>query len=267
MISKSLSTSEKFAALHDVAGKLAEFCQSLYPLILAHADDFGRLPGDVFTVKHLILPTSPRKLVEFDAALKHLHNTGLITWYQGGDGKWCIAVRGWFAHQQLKGHDRDGRKSSFPDPPENPSNFEDSAQSRPKSPKSALTKENLTKGNLTEPIRSSDEPTTAGVDEDLATEHVTNAAAGAFLKRFCDLYSKHRYGAKYFVKRQKDVPLVRQLLLLYDADRLAKLATVLLTTDDDWISNTDRGIGILSVKASWLDGLLAGHEAEKRGVA
>ena len=70
MISKSLSTSERFAALHESAGKLAEFCQSLYPLLLAHADDWGCQQGDPFTIKHAVFPTSPRRLPEFTTALK-----------------------------------------------------------------------------------------------------------------------------------------------------------------------------------------------------
>jgi hypothetical protein len=263
MISKSLSTSEKRAALHHVAGKLAEFCQAIYPLLIAHADDFGRLAGDVFTIKHLIDPTSPRKLVEFEAALMALHNVGLITWYQadegsGGYGKWFVAIRSFAAHQTLKGHDKDGRTSSFPPPPENPNDFDVSAQKCPKSPKSALREEKRTEENLTHTVAYA---TTVDIDPDLDQGGVTQADIGAFLKRFCELFSRHRNGAKYFVKRHKDVPLLRQLLLCYPRDRLEKLTVVLLTTDDEWISRTDRGIGILSVKASWLDGLLAGYEA------
>ena len=262
MISKSLSTSERFASLHDHAGKLAEFCQSLYPLMLAHADDFGRLQGDVFTIKHLVHPTSPRRLTEFEAALKALHNSGLIVWYEVDD-KWYVYLSGWFAHQQLKGHDKDGRKSAIPDPPENPSKFELSAQICPKSPKVALTKEKRTelKGTYTvgadEPAPGWDE-----VDEDLGDGGITSSDIGAFIRRFCELYNKHRHGAKYFVKRKQHVPLVRQLLRIYDARRLEKLCIVLLTTDDEWVRGTDRGIGILAVKASWLDGMLAEYEAQ-----
>jgi hypothetical protein len=149
MISKSLSTSERYACLHDVAGKLAEFCQSLFPLLVAHADDWGCLPGDVFTVKHLTHPTSPRKLPEFETALAALHAVGLIQWYET-DGKRVVFIRQWFAHQQLKGHDKDGRKRTFPLPPENPNDSAVSAQSRPSSPKSALREEKRTEEKRTE---------------------------------------------------------------------------------------------------------------------
>jgi hypothetical protein len=84
MISKSLSTSEKRAALHSVVPDLAEFCQQLYPLLIAHSDDFGRLAGDTFTVKHAIDPTSPRPKEDFERALNALQEVGLIIWYTAG---------------------------------------------------------------------------------------------------------------------------------------------------------------------------------------
>jgi hypothetical protein len=262
MISKSLSTSERFASLHQQAGKMAEFCQSLYPLLVAHADDWGCQQGDVFTIKHLVHPTSPRKLPEFETALMHLHNAGLIAWYEV-EGKRVVCIRGFAAHQTLKGHDKDGRKRTFPAPPENISDFEVSAQSRPKLPKPALRELNLTELKRTEPIRGDGAdapPSEWASDEDLATD-VPKAHVGAFIKRFCELYTKHRHGAKFMVLAKKHVPLIRNLLTVYDAKRLEKMAVVLLTTDEPWVKETDRGIGILSVKASWLDNLLSEYEA------
>lgn len=82
MIAKTLSTSERYARLHPVAGKLAEFCQALYPLLVAHSDDSGRQQGDVFTVKHAVCPSSPRQLADVEKALVALHQVGLITWYE-----------------------------------------------------------------------------------------------------------------------------------------------------------------------------------------
>jgi hypothetical protein len=81
LLSKSLSTSEKRAALHTRAPDLAEFAQALYPLLVVHADDLGRFDGDAFTVKHQVDPTSPRALADFDAALDALDDVGLITRY------------------------------------------------------------------------------------------------------------------------------------------------------------------------------------------
>jgi hypothetical protein len=144
MIDKTLSTSERYAALCGEAGKLAEFCQALYPLLNAHADDFGCLQGDPFTVKHLVHPTSPRKVREFHAALTALHNVRLITWYEApdpesGEPKQYIYIRGFSSHQDLKGHD--GRKRHYPEPPQNPSKIAHSPQIPPDSPKPALREE------------------------------------------------------------------------------------------------------------------------------
>src|SRR5262245_35943674 len=98
MISKSLSTSEKFAALVDHGGPLGEFCQSLYPLLIPHSDDFGRLQGDPFTVKYVCHPSSPRSIHEFAGALEALHAVGLICWYTV-EGKRYIQVQQFEPHQ------------------------------------------------------------------------------------------------------------------------------------------------------------------------
>jgi hypothetical protein len=73
----------------------------------------------------------------------------------------------------------------------------------------------------------------------------------AFIATFCKLYKEHRK-ASYFVRRPKDLTLIRLLLDTYPADELADMADDLLTVDDEWVGATDRGIGILTVKASWL---------------
>jgi len=113
MISKSLSTSERRARLHDVAEDLAEFCQALYPLLVAHSDDAGRQPGDAFTVKHAVDPTSPRTLKDFERALEHLADVRLIEVYQV-DGRQLIQIDRFAEHQSgLKVR----KRSAFPDPP------------------------------------------------------------------------------------------------------------------------------------------------------
>lgn len=137
MISKCLSTSERYASLEQYAGTLAEFCQALFPLLVAHSDDWGCQQGDAFTIKHLVHPASPRTMEDFHAALTALHNVGLVTWYES-DGKWFVYIRGHFTHQDLKGHDKDGRKRQIPEPPENPSEIQTLAQIPPNSPKLPL---------------------------------------------------------------------------------------------------------------------------------
>lgn len=105
MLSKSLSTSAKIARLYEVCPKLAEWCRALFPLLVAHADDHGRLPGDELTVKLQVDPIAPRKVTDFVAALHVLHEVGLITWYQVEDRK-VIEIVKFFEHQDLKGHDK-----------------------------------------------------------------------------------------------------------------------------------------------------------------
>lgn len=114
MISKSLSTSEKYCRLHDVAPALADFCHALYPLLVAHSDDFGRQPGDLFTVKHVVIPVSPHSLDDLASALGHLNDVGLIRWYESGGRKYIAIVD--FEQHQSGLHKR--TESKFPEPPE-----------------------------------------------------------------------------------------------------------------------------------------------------
>jgi len=118
MISKSLSTSERRARLNDVAGRLAEFCQAVYPLMVVHADDFGRHAGDPFTVKHVIDPTSRRTLDEFARALTFLDEVGLIHWYAVDDRQFYQVID--FDQHQSGLHKR--TKSLIPEPPGNSRN-------------------------------------------------------------------------------------------------------------------------------------------------
>jgi hypothetical protein len=105
MIAKTLSTSQRYARLHQVAGKLAEFCQALYPLLVSHSDDSGRQQGDVFTVKHAVCPSSPRTIADVEKALTALHQVGLITCYEVAQRKY-IEIQDFASHQPgLKNRD------------------------------------------------------------------------------------------------------------------------------------------------------------------
>ncbi len=114
MISKSLSTSERRASLHQIAGRLAEFCQAIYPLLVAHADDWGRMPADPFHIKHAIDPTSPRRMEDFERALDCLTRARLIYVYQVG-GRQFLEIERFAEHQA--GITRRG-ESAFPEPPD-----------------------------------------------------------------------------------------------------------------------------------------------------
>ena len=119
MLSKSLSTSRKFAALAEELGKLGEFGQALYPLIVTHSDDFGRLEGDPFTIKHLCHPTSPRREEDFATVLMAMNKVQLIVWYEV-DGRHYVQIADYERHQTGL-HKR--TSSRFPDPPGDSGNF------------------------------------------------------------------------------------------------------------------------------------------------
>ena len=112
MIARSLSTSQKFAALQD-ATVLSEFAQVLYMLLIVHSDDYGRGPGDTFTVKHLIVPTTCRPLSDVDIALAAMNTVGLIHWYAVG-GRKFIQIQDFDTHQ-CGLHKR--TQSKFPEAP------------------------------------------------------------------------------------------------------------------------------------------------------
>ena len=69
IIARSLGSSRKFAELGEQGGKLGEFAQALFPLIVVVSDDFGRLQGDAASVKWVAWPSSPRAIKDFETAL------------------------------------------------------------------------------------------------------------------------------------------------------------------------------------------------------
>ena len=84
----------------------------------------------------------------------------------------------------------------------------------------------------------------------------------AFLDRFRELYRELRHGATYIVQRPRDPVNVKRLLTNFDPARLEALTRELLTTKEEWIAKTDRRIGILAVKATWLDAQLCERAAK-----
>lgn len=115
LLAPALSTSHKFAALYAVAGDLAEFCQVLFTLLVAHADECGRQHGDPFTVKHRVLPSAPRSVEEVDQALDALQRVGLVQRYTA-DERSLLAIPKFQEHQAL----RHPPQSTLPPPPGQP---------------------------------------------------------------------------------------------------------------------------------------------------
>jgi hypothetical protein len=113
LISRTLGSSRKFAALHQAAGELAEFAQTLYPLMVACSDDFGRLSGDAFSVRCAVFPSSPRREEEFAAVLLAMESVGLLILFDAG-GQQVAQIAEFESHQPGLSK-RTGSK--FPAPP------------------------------------------------------------------------------------------------------------------------------------------------------
>lgn len=114
MISRTLGTSsKKFAQLRANHPAIGLFAQALYPLLVACSDDFGRLDGDAFAVKHAVWPTAPESETDFDAALTALHAEALVVRYRVDDVT-CLQIVDFERHQSGL-HKRTA--SHFPDFP------------------------------------------------------------------------------------------------------------------------------------------------------
>lgn len=113
IISRTLGTSRCYASLQQHAGKLAEFAQALYPLLVVFSDDHGREHGDAFTIKHAVWPTSPRAERDFDRALMAMVDAQLIHRY-AINGVIYFQIRGFEDHQQGLHKRRDSKFPEFP---------------------------------------------------------------------------------------------------------------------------------------------------------
>lgn len=86
----------------------------------------------------------------------------------------------------------------------------------------------------------------------------------SFLLWFVEEYARRRFGAVYLVAWERDAPLVKRMLKAVDEPKLRRLAQMLLSRhcNEPFIEETDRGIGILSVKFNWLSERLAKWDTE-----
>lgn len=91
--------------------------------------------------------------------------------------------------------------------------------------------------------------------------------AGMLVERYGELFALHRRGARHRARPNLDWTDACDLCRLWDDARLEKLAVLVLTTDDQWISGTDRSFKIFAIKASWADERLAAWEHEHGVVA
>lgn len=214
LISRSLGSSRKFHALLGTGGKLGEFCQVLFPLIIANTDDFGRMPGDAFTVKNVVLPSSPRLERDFDRALDTIAEVGLVDRYLS-DGAIYLQVRQFDDHQPNL-HKR--TKSRFPESPGISGNY-----------RSNIRESNLTESNLTEE------------NPELRT---TVRAADALFETFWAKYPKKKdkqAARKVWDRRRPTEELLAVMLVAIDRQ----------TVSADWQKN---GGQFIPYPATWLNG-------------
>lgn len=115
ILSRSLGASERFFDLHARLAPvgLGEFAGELYMLLIANSDDFGRLAGDAFTIKHTCYPISLRTLSEFDLALAGLHDAKLVVRYRYGPDETKLAIQ-IVQHEQHNGDLQSRRPSVYP---------------------------------------------------------------------------------------------------------------------------------------------------------
>jgi hypothetical protein len=116
IVLRTLGSSRRFAAIAGSCRQMPEFAQLLFPLLVANSDEYGRLSGDAFTVKHAVFPSSPRSEEEFETALKALHTAGLILRYCL-DGECYIQIVKFEQGQPGLRLDRRKKPSLFPAPP------------------------------------------------------------------------------------------------------------------------------------------------------
>jgi hypothetical protein len=72
-----------------------------------------------------------------------------------------------------------------------------------------------------------------------------------FLAWFQAEYRRRR-GGDYLVDWAKDGALVKAMLGATELQTLQECAAILLESDEPWISETDRGIGVLKARFNWL---------------
>lgn len=105
MLSKTISTSRKVNRLTDRAGLL-------YTWLIPHTDDYGRMEGDVLTIKAKVVPMRQITAEEVEQDLMMMSLNGLIKTYQFNDETY-LEILNFESFQTFK-TDRP-RRSDYPD--------------------------------------------------------------------------------------------------------------------------------------------------------
>jgi hypothetical protein len=198
MISKTLGSSRRFQAVAEKAPtpEMGAFCQVLFVLIVSHADDFGRLEGDAFTIKHRVFPVSPHSESEFASALKVLHASELILWYSV-QGKHIVEVSNFSEHQSGL-HKK--TTSRFPDPP----------------------RQKRSSGR-----RKQQTPSVGGDTVTVRAREMVESYKVQYQAERHKPYLQHR------VQEEKDLDAATQLVMAYQDDDIARIVTQYLRLPND----------------------------------
>lgn len=203
MISKTLGSSRRFQAVkeHASSPEFSVFCQLLFVLIVSHADDFGRLEGDAFTIKHRVFPVSDRTEGDFASALSALHKAGLIVWYQV-QGKHVVEVVN-FSEHQMGLHKK--TQSKFPDPPRLPGK------------KRRLSRR------------------TAQADSTPERSDAVTVRAREMVEQYRVQYQEERNKPylQHRVQEEKDYDAAKQLVIAYQDDDITRIVTQYLRLPND----------------------------------
>lgn len=245
MISKSLSTSEKFANLSVTRNGLAEFCQVLYVMLIPHADDFGKLQGDPFTVKHQCFPASPRSADEFQAALSALHESELIIWYNVS-GKRFVQITNFDPHQ-IGLHKR--TKSVFPEIPGNSGKVMETPGTYGKV--SDIPADSGKVQEIPSELKGRELKGTEGKGRELVTLERSRTVqkppsdVPAAMQHYQDAYTA-RFHEKPNISGAKDGAILKRLLKAHGLDAVKHRIGNMLHSQDAFIRGSGCTIGILS---------------------
>jgi hypothetical protein len=220
MISKSLGSSRRFRKLLDAAGELGEFAQSLYALVVAHADDFGRQDGDAFTVKHEVFPTSKRSEEEFESALQAMEQADLIRRHRFADDRVVLQVDKFEEHQPGL-HKRTASK--FPEVPGKSRKTQESHASR------ACVELNRTELNRTELIGADQEPSAP-------------PPVHQFFAKFAEEFEVLA-GQKPEFDRGKDAKTAKDLIDRHGVETVLACVDEMFRSKDPWIRQSGYTVG------------------------
>jgi hypothetical protein len=82
--------------------RFSDYVHALYPLLVAHADDFGRLTGDALTVQLQVDPTSGHSDADVERAIGILAAAELVIWYDDKRRQRALSIVDFEEHQTLR---------------------------------------------------------------------------------------------------------------------------------------------------------------------